>query len=344
MIRFNCDYSEGAHPAILEALTKTNMEQTAGYGEDEHCARAAELIRKACGAPGAAVHFLIGGTQANFVLIASALRPHQCALSCDSGHINVHETGAVEATGHKVSVQPGTDGKISAQQVRAAVDAHYADVTHEHIVQPKLVYISNPTEYGTIYSRDELTALSQVCREKGLYLYMDGARMGYGLRAEGNDLTLADIAALCDAFYIGGTKVGALFGEAMVITNDALKQDFRCIMKQRGAMLAKGRLLGIQFETLFTDDLYFKISEHAVRLAMEIRRACAQKGWRFLMDSPTNQQFPIIPKTALEKLRTKYEYSFWQGVDDQNDAVRFCTSWATREEDVRALVRDIEAL
>ena len=344
MIRFNCDYSEGAHPAILEALAKTNMEQTPGYGEDEHCRHAASLIREACGAPGAAVHFLIGGTQANFVVIASALRPHQCALCCASGHINVHETGAVEATGHKVSALPGVDGKITAEQVRAAWDGHFGDETHEHIVQPKLVYISNPTEFGTIYTKAELTALSQVCREKGLYLYLDGARMGYGLCASGNDLDLPTIAELCDAFYIGGTKVGALFGEAVVIVNDSLKTDFRYIMKQRGAMLAKGRLLGIQFETLFTDGLYFKISDHAVKLAMQIRDACRKKGWSFLMESPTNQQFPIIPKADLEKLKAKYEYSFWQKVDDAHDAVRFCTSWATREEYVRALAEDIAKL
>lgn len=344
MIRFNCDYSEGCHSAILEALLRTNMEQTPGYGEDEHCAHAAALIREACGAPDAAVHFLVGGTQVNFIMVAAALRPHQSPLCADTGHINVHESGAVEATGHKVLSVPGVDGKISAEQVRAAVEAHWKDENHEHMTQPKLVYISNPTEFGTIYSKAELTALHDVCREKNLYLYMDGARLGYGLAARENDLTLADIARLTDAFYIGGTKVGALFGEALVITNETLKEDFRYIEKQRGAMLAKGRLLGVQFETLFTDGLYVKISRHAVELAMQIRDACRRKGWPFLMDSPTNQQFPVIPRVQLKKLADKYAYSVWMDLSEEDIAVRLCTSWATREEDVKALVCDIEKL
>ncbi|MST55189.1 aminotransferase class I/II-fold pyridoxal phosphate-dependent enzyme [Pyramidobacter sp. SM-530-WT-4B] len=341
MIRFNCDYSEGCHPAVLEALVRTNMEQTPGYGEDAHCERAAALIRTACAAPEAAVHFLVGGTQANFVMIAAALRPHQAAVCAGTGHINVHESGAVEATGHKVIAVPGTNGKISAAQVRALVENHWDDVTHEHMAQPKLVYVSNPTELGTIYSLAELTALHDLCREKNLYLYLDGARLGYALAAAGNDLTLADVARLTDAFYIGGTKVGALFGEALVITNEALKEDFRYIEKQRGAMLAKGRLLGVQFETLFTDGLYLKISRHAVDMAMLIRDACRAEGWEFLVESPTNQQFPIVPVEALKKLGEKYAYSPWAKIDGRREAVRFCTSWATREEDVRALAADI---
>jgi len=344
MIRFNCDYSEGCHPSLLEALIRTNMEQTPGYGEDAHCERAAALIREACAAPDAAVHFLVGGTQVNFIMIAAALRPHQAAVCADTGHINVHESGAVEATGHKVIAVPGTDGKISAAQVRAVVESHWNDATHEHMAQPKLVYISNPTELGTIYSLAELTALSQLCREKNLYLYMDGARLGYGLAAAGSDVTLADIARLTDAFYIGGTKVGALFGEALVIASEALKEDFRYIEKQRGAMLAKGRLLGVQFETLFTDDLYLRISRGAVDMAMLIRDACRAKGWKFLMESPTNQQFPIVPVEALKKLGEKYVYSPWAKIDGCREAVRFCTSWATREEDVRALAADIGQL
>ncbi len=344
MIRFNCDYSEGCHPAILEALTKTNMEQTPGYGEDAHCAHAAALIREACEAPDAAVHFLVGGTQTNFIVIAAALRPHQSPLCADSGHINVHESGAVEATGHRILTLPGIDGKISAAQVRDVVEAHWKDEIHEHVTQPKLVYISHPTEFGTLYSLEELTALSDVCREKNLYLYADGARLGYGLAARENDLTLADIARLTDAFYICGTKFGALFGEAVVITNDRLKEDFRYIEKQRGAMLAKGRLLGIQFETLFTDGLYMKISRHAVEQAMRIRDACRSKGWAFLMDSPTNQQFPIIPRVRLAKLAEKYVYSTCMSLSEEDVAIRLCTSWATREEDVDSLVEDIEQL
>lgn len=344
MIRFNCDYSEGCHPAILEALVRTNMEQTPGYGEDSYCENAAALIRDVCAAPDAAVHFLVGGTQTNFILLAAALRPHQSPICADTGHINVHESGAVEATGHKVISVPGINGKITVSQVRAIVDEHWNDVTHEHMVQPKLVYLSNPTELGTIYSLAELTALYEVCREKKLYLYMDGARLGYGLAASGNDLTLADVARLTDAFYIGGTKVGALFGEALVINNETLKEDFRYIEKQRGAMLAKGRLLGVQFETLLTDGLYLKISRHAVEMAMLIRDACQAKGWDFLMESPTNQQFPIVPVEALHRLATKYVYSPWAKVDDYREAVRFCTSWATKEDDVRALVADIGSL
>lgn len=342
MIYFNCDYNEGCHPAILQALEKTNMEQSPGYGGDAHCARAAGLIRKACAAPDADVHFLVGGTGANLILIASALRPYQSALCADSGHINVHESGAIEAAGHKVTALPGVDGRISADQVRQAVRAYRDDETREHRTQPKLVYISHPTEYGTLYSKAELTALSEVCRRENLYLYMDGARLGYGLASPENDLTLADIARLTDAFYIGGTKVGALFGEAMVITGDALKEGFRSMMKQRGGLLAKGRLLGIQFETLFTENRYLDISRHAVELAMEIRHACRAKGWPLLMDSQTNQLFPIIPVNKLERLSKKYVFLKWMNMNETDVAVRIATSWATRREDVAALIEDIE--
>jgi len=342
MICFNCDYNEGCHPAVLEALARTNMEQTAGYGEDPHCGHAAELIRQACDAPKADVHFLVGGTQVNMVMIAAALRPHQSPVCADSGHINVHETGAVEASGHKVISVPGVDGKISAEQVRQVWRDHYESGTEEHMAQPKLVYISQPTEFGTLYSKKELEALRSVCDECGFYLYADGARLGYGLAAKENDVTLPDLARNCDAFYIGGTKVGALFGEALVIVNDELKTDFRYVEKQRGAMLAKGRILGVQFETLFTDGLYEKMGRHAVELALRIRDACAEKGWSFIMDSPTNQQFPIVPNRVLAKLGEKYAYSPWMKLSDQETAVRFCTSWATTEENVNALIEDIK--
>lgn len=247
MILFNSDYTEGAHPKIMQRLMETNLEQTVGYGEDEYCETARDAIRKACDAPEADVHFLVGGTQANFTVISSALRSFQGVLCADSGHINVHETGAVEATGHKVLALPGTDGKINAKQVKEAFELHWKDDAHEHIVQPKMVYISHPTELGTLYTKAELEALHDVCQECGLYLYLDGARMGYGLAAPGTDVTLADVARYCDVFYIGGTKVGALFGEAVVICNPLLKPDFRYCIKQHGGMLAKGRLLGVQF-------------------------------------------------------------------------------------------------
>lgn len=344
MIRFECDYTEGAHERIMKRLLETNEEQTPGYGMDEHCEKARAYIRKACDAEHADVHFLVGGTQTNTTIIASILRSHQGAVAAITGHIAVHETGAIEATGHKVLTLPSEDGKIQAEQVKELYDAHWNDVTHEHMVQPGLVYISHPTENGTTYSRSELEALSKVCRECGLPLVMDGARLGYGLASKGNDLSLDDIAKLCDVFYIGGTKVGALFGEAIVIINDALKKDFRYFIKQNGGMLAKGRLLGIQFETLFEDGLYYEISKHAVDMAIMLREAFAKKGFSFRYDSTTNQQFPILPDDVLVKLSEKYSYSFWEKVNATHSTVRFCTSWATSKKNVEMLIKDIEAL
>ena len=345
MIRFESDYLEGALPEVMRALNETNLVQTPGYGEDEYCAAAAAKIREKCAAPGSAVHFLIGGTQVNFTFIAAALRPHQAAIAAASGHIAVHESGSVEATGHKVIALPcGVDGKISAAQVRECVEAHWADSTHEHQPQPKLVYISQPTENGTIYSLAELEALSAVCREKGLIFFIDGARLGTALVCPGADASLADLARLADAFYIGGTKLGALFGEALVITNPALNRDFRYIEKQRGGMLAKGRLLGVQFGALMTDGLYERTARREVELAWRLRRAFEEKGWPLYCDSPTNQQFPIVPDAALEKLAEKYTFSDWARIDETHRAVRFCTSWATKEEDVSALIKDIRAL
>lgn len=342
MIRFESDYCEGAHPDILKELARTNLEQTSGYGLDPYCEKAADLIKHKCGRQDADVHFLIGGTQTNFTFISAALRPHQGVLSADSGHISVHESGAVEAVGHKVLPLPGIDGKLTASQIQEAVDAHYNDATHEHQVQPKMVYISNPTEIGTVYSRSELTAISDVCRKNSLYLYLDGARLGYALAADGNDLDLPHIAAMCDAFYFGGTKIGALFGEALVICNDALKADFRYIMKQKGGMLAKGRLLGLQFAVLFENDLFMKSCRHANDMAALIKSACIKKGYRFLIPSMTNQQFPIMPDDVLERIGRDFSYSFWEKIDDSHSAVRFCTSWATREEDVAELIKAIE--
>lgn len=341
MIRFNCDYSEGAHPRVLNKLIETNLEQTEGYGVDPYCLKAAGMIKDLCRRPDADVHFFVGGTQTNLTVISACLRPHQGAITADTGHINTHETGAIEATGHKVLSVASPDGKLTAAQVQAVYSAHFNDSAREHSVQPKLVYISNPTEIGTIYSKTELTELSQTCRQNGLILFMDGARLGYALCADGNDLDLPAIAELVDVFYIGGTKNGALFGEALIITNESIKPDFRYFIKQKGGMLAKGRLLGLQFIALLEDDLYFKMAREANEMAGIIKDACIKKGYHFLTESVTNQQFPIIPDCVLDKLKEKYEYSYWQKVDDTHSAVRFCTCWATNLDDVKALAADI---
>lgn len=341
MILFNSDYTEGAHPRLMERLMETNLEQTVGYGEDAYCEEAREAIRRVCEAPNADVHFLVGGTQTNFTVISLALRSYQGVICADTGHINVHETGAVEATGHKVLALPGTDGKITAEQVKEAYVLHWSDESREHIVQPKMVYISHPTELGTLYTKTELQALHDVCKECGLYLFLDGARLGYGLMAPGTDVTLPDIAALCDVFYIGGTKVGALFGEAVVICNSELKNDFRYGIKQHGGMLAKGRLLGVQFLELFKDGLYFEIAKHAIDMAMLLKNELTKKGYHFYMDSVTNQQFIIIDDKKLEEIRKKYGVTYQMRCDDTHSVIRLCTSWATREEDVKALLGDM---
>ena len=342
MIRFDCDYVEGAHPALLQRLIDTNLEQTVGYGEDAYCESARQKIKAACQSPEAAVHFLVGGTQANFTVIASILRPHQGVLCAETGHINVHETGAVEATGHKALGLPHQNGKITAAQVAQAVEDHRANDAFEHIVQPGMVYISHPTELGTLYSLAELTALSEVCRRRGLPLFLDGARLGYGLAA--GDVSLRDLARLCDVFYIGGTKCGALFGEAVVIANPALQTDFRYHIKQRGGMLAKGRLLGIQFDALFTDGLYERITRQAVDQALRIRAALQKRGVPMLIDSPTNQQFPILTHAQRAALEKQFVLSHWERVDEDHDAIRICTSWATRQENVDRLIAAIEAM
>lgn len=344
MIYFNNDYSEGCHEKVLAKLIETNMTQTDGYGVDEYCDSAAAKIRKKCGREDVAVHFLVGGTQANLTVIDAALRPHQGALGADTAHINVHETGAVEATGHKVLWVPHHDGKLTAQQVEDTVTAHFASSSFEHTVQPKLVYISNPTEYGTLYTLAELEALSETCHKHGLYLFLDGARLGYGLEAEGNDVTMEDIARLCDVFYIGGTKVGALFGEAVVISNPELKQDFRYMIKQHGGMLAKGRLLGVQFDALMEDDLYFKIAARADRLADKLRTQMKSLNIPFMVENTTNQIFPILPDSVLAKLDEKYVYCEMERMDETHRGVRFCTSWATKEENVDALCADLKEL
>ncbi len=341
MIRFDSDYLEGAHPAVLSRLVETNQAQTPGYGEDPFCREAADRIRAWCQAPRAAVHFLVGGTQANRTVIASVLRPHQGVVAADSGHIAVHETGAIENAGHKVLTVPGAEGKVTAQAVEALCAAHFADASFEHTVQPGMVYISNPTEIGTVYTQDELAALYAVCQKRGLPLYIDGARLGCALVSAECDYTIARMAELCDVFTIGGTKLGALFGEAIVITAQALQKDFRYFIKQNGGMLAKGRLLGLQFLALTENDLYLEIARCEVALAMELKAGLTQKGWGFLVDSPTNQQFPILPDTVLTELRQDFGFSTWQAMGGGMTAVRFCTSWATTREDIQTLLRSI---
>ena len=344
MIRFNSDYQEGAHPRILEKLIETNMVQTNGYGEDPFCDEARELIKKVCRAENADVHFLVGGTQTNFTFLSAAMRPYQGVLSAASGHIAVHETGSVEATGHKVIELPHVNGKINAQQISEYCRLHFSDDSHEHMVMPKVVYISQPTEYGTLYSKEELLSIRAACDQWKLYLFIDGARMGYGLASEACDVDLPFLAEVTDAFYIGGTKQGALFGEALVISNDVLKPDFRYVIKQKGGMLAKGRLLGVQFIELFRDGLYFELSAHAHKLAMKLKTAFIEMGLPFLIESPTNQQFPILPDSALEELKKDYAYSYIQRVDENHSCVRFCTGWATLEENVDKLIADMKAI
>lgn len=342
MIRFNCDYSEGAHPKILKKLIETNLDQTPGYGQDEYCFKAADIIKNQCKDNDIDVHFLVGGTQVNLTVISAALRPHQGVISASTGHVNVHESGAIEATGHKVLSIESMDGKLTAQQVQNVYDAHFGDDTHEHMVQPKLVYISHPTELGSIYKKAELEEIYNICKKNGLILYIDGARLGCALCAEDNDLTMADITKLCDAFYIGGTKNGLLFGEALVISNKALKEDFRYFMKQKGGLLAKGRLLGVQYLAAFEDDLFFEMADHADKMAKLIKEACIKKGYSFVTLSTTNQQFVIMPDSVLAKLNKEFEYAYIERIDDKTSAVRFCTSWATNEEDVKKLVSAIE--
>lgn len=341
MIYFNCDYNEGAHERILEKMMESNREQTPGYGEDAYCEEAASIIRGLCEDDSVQVHFLVGGTQTNTTVIAAALRPHQGVLAAVTGHINVHETGAVEASGHKVLPLPSQDGKITAGQVEKAWISHNKD---EHMVQPKMVYISNPTELGTTYTLKELEELHNVCKRYGLYLFLDGARLGYGLAAADNTLSFASITRLCDVFYIGGTKGGALFGEALVIKNPVLKEDFRYMIKQRGGLLAKGRLLGIQFIGLLKDGLYLDLAKKADEQADAIREVFTQKGYGFLTENRTNQIFVIMPDADLEKLSKDYVYSYEKRVNETASAVRFCTSWATKEEAVKALIESIRSL
>ena len=343
MLHFDSDYMEGAHPAIIERLAATNLEQTPGYGTDAHCERARALVREACECPEAEVFFLVGGTQANATVIDALLRPTQGVLSSAAGHIAVHEAGAIEATGHKVLCLPYADGKIAGDAVRDWCCGFFADETWDHMVAPGMVYISHPTEYGTIYSKAELEAIAAACREWELPLFIDGARLGYGLAAPGADLTLPDIARLADVFYLGGTKVGALFGEAVVFTRPELARAFFTLTKQHGGLLAKGRLLGLQFETLLEaadggEPLYFAGARHGVEMALRLKEGFAAHGYELAFDSPTNQQFVVLDAAARERLSAHATFETWETYDDGSAVVRFVTSWATREEDVDALI------
>lgn len=333
MYSFMNDYSEGAHKRVLRLLAEANLEQNAGYGEDSHTSKAKEYIKKLVGAKEASIHFIPGGTQTNLLAISAFLRPHQGVIAADTGHINVHETGAIEATGHKVLAMPSIDGKLTPKDILLALNTH----TNEHMVQPKMVYISNTTELGTIYKKAELTQLSKVCKEKGLILFLDGARLASALTCQDNDLTLSDLANLTDAFYIGGTKNGAFLGEALVLIKEELKEDFRFLIKQRGALMAKGFVLGIQFEALFQDNLYFTLGEHSNAMAKEIEKTLLELGISFLAPPMTNQLFPILPNVFVKELEQEFEFSVQKKIDDNYSAIRFVTSWATTKESVTAL-------
>lgn len=337
MLSFESDYTEGAHEAILHRLMETNLEQTPGYGMDKYSESAKDRIREAFGIPEAKVFFLVGGTQTNSTVIASMLHDYQGVVAVETGHIGVHESGAVEFTGHKVLTLPHHDGKMTAEDLRAYLEAFYADGTYEHMVIPGMVYISFPTEFGTIYSKTELAALHRVCKDYSLPLFVDGARLGYGLMSEANDIDPKELPELCDVFYVGGTKVGALFGEAVVFTGGNAPAHFFTTIKQHGALMAKGRLLGLQFDTLFTDGLYFRIAAHADRMAALLKGIFLEKGYKIYIDSPTNQQFFVMSRQKAKELHGKVRFEDWCPVDEDNIAVRFVTSWATTEENVLAL-------
>lgn len=338
MIRFDSDYIEGCIPEILTALAETNSEQTIGYGQDPHCENARNLIKKAINREDADVHFLVGGTQANVTVITSMLKHHQGAVCADSGHINGHETGALEAAGHKCLTIHSEDGTISAEAVDKLINDHYSSPSFEHTIQPGVVYISWPTESGTLYSRQQLTDMYAVCKKHDIPLFIDGARMGYGLNSHENDMTLEDIANLCDVFYIGGTKCGALFGEAVVITKDSLKKDFRYHIKQRTGMLAKGRMLGIQFEELFKENRYLSVCKNAIDMADILAEGFTSKGYKFAYPAVTNQLFPIIPNDKAEELAKEFAYTPWAPYDENSQIIRFVTSFMTKKENVEKLI------
>lgn len=338
MLSFESDYIEGAHEKILQRLIETNMEKLSGYGSDKYCESAKEKIRKACDCPEAEIFFLVGGTQTNDTVIDSMLTKYEGVVSAQTGHINAHEAGAVENSGHKVLGLPAHDGKIEAGELEKLLEDFWADDNHEHMVFPGMVYISHPTEYGTLYTKDELKQISSICREYQIPLFLDGARLGYGLMSYDTDVSIADIAKYTDVFYAGGTKVGALCGEAVIFTKKNMPKHFLTTVKQHGALMAKGRLLGVQFDTLFTDDLYFKISRHAIDMAEILKKGLQEKGYTFFLDSPTNQQFIVLENGQMEELKKEVVFGFWEKADEAHTVVRFATSWATKQEDVEKLL------
>ena len=344
MLTFENDYSEGAYPDILIRLMETNLEHASGYGTDPYCVSAIERIRAACECPKAQIRFLIGGTQTNQTVIDSMLKSYEGVIAADTGHVSLHEAGAIEFTGHKVITLPQKEGKLSAQTVKDYLAKFHGDDNKEHMVLPGMVYISHPTEYGTLYTKEELTALSEVCKEYDIPLYLDGARLGYALVSPGTDVTLPDIARLCDVFYIGGTKVGALCGEAVVFTKENMPKNFLTTVKQHGALLAKGRLLGIQFDTLFTHNLYTEISKNAIESAERVREILKEKGHKMYLETTTNQIFVKLENQKMQKLRKKVKVSFWEALDENHSVVRFATSWATTKEAVERLEEILEEL
>lgn len=339
MLSFASDYTTGAHPEILRRLGETNLEPLCGYGGDAYCSSAAEKIRTAFGCPDGEVFFLVGGTQTNQVVISTMLQSYEGVVSARTGHVNAHEAGAIEYSGHKVIGLDGRDGKLSAKAVDDYVTAFYKDASFEHMVFPGMVYVSFPTEYGTLYSKRELEELHAVCRKHGMVFYIDGARLGYGLESRSNDVDPKDLADLCDVFYVGGTKVGALCGEAVVFTHGNAPKHFLTQVKQRGAMLAKGRLIGVQFDTLFTDNLYFDISRHAIDMAERLKDIFKRKGYPFFLESSTNQQFIILEDSRMEELSRSVQFGWWEKYDETHTVVRFATSWSTQEQDLEALER-----
>lgn len=338
MLYFENDYSEGAHPKILQRLMDTNMEHLSGYGSDRYTTLAKDKIRKLCNCPEAEIYFLVGGTQTNQTVIDSVLRSFEGVIAAETGHVSVHEAGAIEFTGHKVLTLPQHDGKLCARELEAYMETFLGDDSHEHMVFPGMVYISHPTEYGTLYTKDELKELSQVCRHFKLPLYIDGARLITGLACPENELSLPDIADLCDVFYIGGTKAGTLCGEAVVFTKNNTPAHFLTQIKQHGALLAKGRLCGVQFDALFTDELYKETGRNAIETAALLREGLRKKGYTFYNSSPTNQLFLVMENSRLEELKNHVVYSFWEKADDTHTVIRFATSWATSREDVEKLL------
>lgn len=338
MLSFACDYGEGAHPELLKRLVETNMEHLPGYGADSYCESAKNKIREACACPEADIYFLVGGTQTNATVIHGLLRNYEGVIAVETGHINVHEAGAIEFSGHKVLTIPQHKGKMDSAELRGFLDEFYGDGSREHMVFPGMVYISHPTEYGTLYTKEELRNLSEVCKDFHIPLYMDGARLGYGLMSRETDVMLEDIAQYCDVFYIGGTKVGALCGEAVVFTKNNAPKNFMTTVKQQGALLAKGRVLGIQFDTLFTDELYMKISRHGIEMAKLLKEGLRKKEYSFYLESPTNQQFIVLNNEKMKELEKEVDFTVWEKYDEDHTVIRFATSWATKKEDIEKLM------